>query len=183
MARVSKRDATALAALYDQFAPRLYRILLRILSDRTAAEDALIDVFLQLWSETRRLQQEPVSVAAWLTLTARTIGIERLRSERKLPNTHREKSIPLDKSTSWLPLAEEIASLDERQELLGKVVSQLPGAQRQALELLVFEGYRETEIADKLGEPLGKVKTALRASLAFLRHRLRAVLGTWAANI
>ena len=83
----------------------------------------------------------------------------------------------------WLPRQEEIALLEERWELLRKVFSQLPKAQRGALELAVFEGYTETEISEKLGEPLGRVKSELRASMRFLRHRLRAVLGIWAANI
>ncbi len=183
VARLSKRDASALADLYDQFAARLYRLLVRILADRAAAGDALHDVFLQLWSEARRLRQPPASVAAWLMLTARVTAVERLRSQRKLPIINRAKSIPLEKSASWLPSSEEIALLEERQELLRKVVNRLPDAQRRALELLVFEGYTETEIANKLGEPLGKAKSGLRAGLTFLRHRLRAVLGTWAANI
>ncbi len=79
--------------------------------------------------------------------------------------------------------AADLALLEERQELLRKVVNRLPDAQRGGLELLVFEGYTEMEIANKLGEPLGKAKSGLRAGLTFLRHRLRAVLGTWAANI
>jgi RNA polymerase sigma-70 factor, ECF subfamily len=181
--RVSKRDANALGELYDHFASRLYRILLRILADRRAAEAVLEDVFLQLWNEARRLRHEPASVAAWLTVMTRRTGVARLRGRRALPSLSQEKSIPLEKSASWLPSPEEIALLDERHELLEKVASQLPAAQRHVLELLVFEGYTEKEIAYKLGEPLGKVKTGLRAGLTFLRHRLRAVLGTWAANI
>jgi RNA polymerase sigma-70 factor (ECF subfamily) len=183
LARVAKRDANALGELYDHFASRLYRTLLRILADRRAAEAVLEDVFLRLWNEARRVRHEPVSVAAWLTVTALSTGINRLRARRALAPLRPEKSIPLEKSASWLPSPEEIALLEERHELLKKVASQLPAAQRQLLELLVFEGYTEKEIAHKLGEPLGKVKTGLRAGLTFLRHRLRAVLGTWAANI
>ncbi len=78
---------------------------------------------------------------------------------------------------------EEIAQLDERLDLLQRVVSELPKPQRQALELAVFGGFTEEEIALELGEPLGKVRTALRAAITFLRHRRRAVLGTWVANL
>ena len=86
-------------------------------------------------------------------------------------------------SLACLPQPDEIAALEERRELLKKVMKQLPAAQREALDLAVFDGYTEVEIAEKLGETLGRTKTALRAALRFLRHRLRAVLGTWAANI
>lgn len=183
LARVSKRDAKALGELYDRMAPPLYRTLRLILSDRGAAQGILEDAFLQLWNEARRLRQRPASLVAWLTLTARAAAIDRLRGERRLPRLSREKSVPLEKSISWLPAPEEIALLEERRDLLTKVLNQLPAAQRRGLELLVFEGYTEREIAQKLGEPLGKVKTGLRAGLTFLRHRLRAVLGIWAANI
>ena len=183
LARVSNRDKDALAELYDRLAPRLFRALLRILSHRRAAEEVLEGVFFQLWNEARRVRQEPASVAAWLTVTARAAAVDRLRGERKLPRPARTKSVPLEKSLSWLPSREQVALLEEREDLLKKIVSQLPPAQRQALELLVFEGYTEKEIAQKLGEPLAKVRTGLRAGLTFLRHRLHAVLGTWAANI
>jgi RNA polymerase sigma-70 factor (ECF subfamily) len=83
----------------------------------------------------------------------------------------------------WLPPPEETTRLDRRLGLLQKVLSQLPKAQRTALELAVFTGSTENEIAQELGEPLAKVKTLLRGGMTFLRHRLHAVLGTWAANI
>ncbi len=183
LARASERDASAWGELYDRFAPRLLGILGRILSDRGAAEEVLGDVFSQLWNEARRLRQGPASVGAWLAVTARATAVDRLRAQRKLPRLARAKPVPLGKSLSWLPLAEEIALIDEKHELLRKVINQLPMAQRQAVELAIFEGYTEAEIAQRLGEPLAKVRAGLRAAMRFLRHRLHAVLGTWAANI
>ena len=73
--------------------------------------------------------------------------------------------------------------MDERLDLLHRVLSELPKPQRRALELAVFGGLTEEEVAQELGEPLGKVKTAMRAAITFLRHRRRAVMGTWAANL
>jgi len=67
--------------------------------------------------------------------------------------------------------------------LLKKVMRQLPGHQIEVLSLAVFEGCSEAEIGERLGEPLGQVRTEVRAALRFLRHRLRAVLGEWTANI
>ena len=66
---------------------------------------------------------------------------------------------------------------------MNRVMKEMPQRQRETLDLTVFKGYTETEIAQKLGEPLGRVKSELRAGMRFLRHRLRAVLGTWAATI
>ena len=84
---------------------------------------------------------------------------------------------------AWLPLPKEITLIDDRLVLLHKVINQLPKPQRQALELAVFGGMCESEIAAEIGEPLGKVQRSLRAAVTFVKHRRRAVCGTWAANI
>ncbi len=181
LVRIAERDDGALGVLYDRFAPRLVALLSRILSERQAAEEVLEGVFGRLWSEARQSAGECASLAAWLVFTARTAAIDRLRAQKGL--APRGNPDALCKSRSWLPRPEQIALLEQRRELLKKVVNQLPSHQRHALELAVFEGYTETEIAQTLGEPLGKVRTELRAAMRFLRHRLRAVLGTWAANI
>jgi DNA-directed RNA polymerase specialized sigma24 family protein len=67
--------------------------------------------------------------------------------------------------------------------LLHKAIRQLPPSQRQALDLAVFRGRSESEIATEMGEPLGKAQRSLRAAVTFIKHRRRAVCGTWAANI
>ncbi len=86
-------------------------------------------------------------------------------------------------SVAWLPQPKEIDVIEERLALLHKAINQLPKPQRQALELAVFRGLRDSEIAVELGEPLGKVRSSLRAVVTYVKHRRRAVCGTWAANI
>ena len=86
-------------------------------------------------------------------------------------------------SSSWLPLPKEITLIDDRMALLHKAIRQLPPSQRQALDLAVFRGKSEVEIATEMGEPLGKAQRWLRAAVTFIKHRRRAVCGTWAANI
>jgi RNA polymerase sigma-70 factor (ECF subfamily) len=85
--------------------------------------------------------------------------------------------------SAWVPQPREITLIDDRLNLLHKVINQLPKPQREALELAVFAGLSETEIAAQTGEPLGKVQRSLRAAVTFVKHRRRAVCGTWAANI
>jgi DNA-directed RNA polymerase specialized sigma24 family protein len=82
-----------------------------------------------------------------------------------------------------MPRPEDIALVDARLGLLQRAFNQMPKPQRHALELAVFDAYTESEIAAKLGEPLGKVNAGLRAAFTFLRHRQQAVLGTWTADI
>jgi RNA polymerase sigma-70 factor (ECF subfamily) len=183
VARIARHEETALGELYDRCAPRLLGMALRILPDRSAAEQVIEDVFVRLWQEARHHPPQDASVAVGLVIAARNAAIRRRRAEHKMPPLSSAGQDSLRKSLAWLPRPEQIALLDERRELLNKVLNQLPKPQRHALELAVFEGYTEAEIAAKLGEPLGRVQAALRAGMRFLRHRLRAVLGTWAANI
>jgi RNA polymerase sigma-70 factor, ECF subfamily len=206
LAQVAKRDAQALADIYDRHAPRLLGMLTSILPARSTAEEALEQVFLRLWNQARDLEQSGPSLSAWLVMNIRQAALARLRTSRKgrlrpgaadheqppprrtgAPRSHASKPpretpfepIPL----AWIPRPNEIALVEERLDLLHKVLNQLPKAQREALDLAVFGGLTEEEIAQKLGEPLGRVKTGLRAAITFLRHRCRAVLGTWTANI
>ncbi|MFB3921770.1 MAG: RNA polymerase sigma factor [Terriglobia bacterium] len=179
----AQRDAEALGELYARFAPALLGMLQRILPDRDAAEDALDRVFLQAWKEADPPAGGRASVAARLFLTARAIAVRLRRKQLKLPALPASPGDRIDSNLSRLPNAEAVKRVDERRELLKKSLSQLPKAQRELLELAVFEGLTEEEIAAKLGEPLGKVKSGLRAGMRFIRHRLRAVTGTWAANI
>ena len=183
LARVTRRDDAALGELYDRFAPGLVGMLSRILRDRDAIERILQEVFQRLWGEARRLPNTSMSLGVWLTVFTRRLAVDRLRSEQKFPRLVAGGDERLGQCAVWLPGAPDIARLDERRDLLTKVVDQLPKQQRRALELAVFGGYTEKEIAEQLGEPLGRVKTEIRAAMTFLRHRLRAVSGTWAANI
>jgi RNA polymerase sigma-70 factor (ECF subfamily) len=95
------------------------------------------------------------------------------------PGTPRPSAFP----PAWLPQPKEIRLIDDRLVLLHKAINQLPKPQRQALELAVFGGRSELEIATEMGEPLGKAQRSLRAAVTFVKHRRRAVCGTWAANI
>lgn len=179
LAGVAMRDEAALADLYDHLAPSLLGFIVRILPDRHRAEEVLADTFVQLWKDAPRLRREGVSVTAWLLMVARADAIERVKGRRR----DRDEAAALRKSLAWLPRPEEIRLLHERRDLLRKVVRQLPKHQSAALDYVLFGGCSEADVAAKLNEPLGRVKTELRAAMQFLRHRTRAVLGSWAANI
>ena len=183
LARAAARDEIAFGELFDRAAPGVLGLLLRILPDRAIAEDVLQDVFLRVWIDARRWSKENVSVDAGIIVLARAKAVDRLRIQRQLPARVTGKTEPMLKFYSWLPRPAEIVLLDGRRDLFRKVINQLPKPQRQALELAVFDGLTEIEIAEKLGEPLAKVRSGLVAALRFIRHRLAAVMRTWAANI
>jgi RNA polymerase sigma-70 factor, ECF subfamily len=183
LARAAAHDEGAFGELYDRVAPAALGLLMRILPDRAIAEEVLQDVFLRVWIDARRWSKENVSVDAGIIVLARAKAVDRLRIQRQLPAQITGKAEPLLKFYSWLPRPAEIGLLDGRRDLFKKVINQLSKPQRQALELAVFDGLTETEIAQKLGEPLAKVRSGLLAAVRFIRHRLAAVMRTWAANI
>ena len=183
LARVARHDGEALGVLYDRFAPGLLALLRRILVERQEVEEVLQEVFLRLCNQASHLSREGIGASAWLALVARSEAVDRLRGRKGLAPQARGSHRTLRDNSAWLPRGEEIAMLEQRSELLKKVIKQLPSHQRQALDLAVFDGYTEAEIAQRLGQPLGKVRSELRAAMSFLRHRLRAVMGTWVANI
>lgn len=183
LARVAQGHEYALAELYDRYAPSLLGMLLRILADRTAAEEVLQDVFIRLANDARRLAKERVSVGAALVLQGRALALDRVHAHRRLAENSPARPELIPKSYAWLPRPEEVTLVDSRRGLFLKVINQLPKAQREMLELALFDGHTETEISLRLGEPLAKVRSGLLAGASFIRHRLAAVMRTWAANI
>ncbi len=183
VARIAEEDETALADLYARFGPNLLGMVSQMISDPRTAAAIVEETFVDLWNRAPTFPIGDSSVALWLTLAARESALrhQRLKTTTSSPNNERYRA--LIESFSWAPRPEEIARLEEKKGLLGKVLNQLPKPQREALDWVVFEGLSEGEIALRRGEPLAKVKSSLRAGLRFIRHRARAVLGTWSANI
>src|SRR5579863_104726 len=126
LARAAARDEGAFGELYDREAPGVLGLLLRILPDRTMAEEVLQDVFLRLWSDARRWTRENASVDAGIIILARAKAVDRLRIQRQLPARIMGKAEPLLKFYSWLPRPAEIHLLDGRRDLFRKVINQLP---------------------------------------------------------
>jgi RNA polymerase sigma-70 factor, ECF subfamily len=179
-------ECAALIQIYDHFAPQVLGVIRRVLADVATSELALEDVFVKLWREAPQLVRARVSVRAWLILAARAHAVDRLRRSDGAPPSSTPKHAAaslLDDSPSWMPDAQAIGRLDERRALLRKVLGQLPRAQLKSLELMVFGGRAEAELAGDLCEPLARVKSEVRAAARFLRHRRRAVVGSWTVDI
>ena len=176
-------DREAFAAIYDRLAPGILGVIERILGGSGAGEQVLEEVFAELWNVSRALAGSGTSVAAWLTFRARGAALDRLAARTPRSSRRRDSGNSLTATAAWIPDAGSIRRMERRRPLLSKVLGQLPREQFKALELIVFEGRVETEVADQLREPLAKVRAELRAAARFLRHRRRAVVGEWAVNI
>ena len=184
LARAAEADREAFLEIYDLWAPRLLGVIRRALPGADESEQVLEDLFVRLWRESPRLVASGASVAAWLMLTARAAAVERLRGgpTPKAPATQPAPPA-LAESTDWLPSPEAVALIEERRLLLHKVLGQLPAHQLAALDRVTFAGRSETEVGEDLAEPLARAQAELRAAMRFLRHRRRAVVGSWTVSI
>ncbi len=180
---IAQRDESMLAQLYDLLSPNLYALISEIVTDRDAAQDILKEVYLRLWKDAKRIQAVGGSVVVWMTLEARSRAVDWQRSHNGLRTTAHSRLQALLKIHAWVPRPADIAQIEKRRHLLEKLVHRLPKPQSDLLELAVVKGFSETEIARQVEQPPGRIEHELRAGLRFLRHRLRAVMGTWSADI
>ena len=175
LARMAQGDGDALAELYDRHARPIYSLALRILHDVRDAEDIVQEVFAQAWRQAARYSPTRGVVAAWLLTLARSRAIDRLRARRARPDAgfdNRDASHIVD---SGPPLDWQLLS-SEQAARVRTALDELPVLQRVAIELAYFEGLTHVEIADRLEEPLGTVKTRIRLALMKLREVLAGTL-------
>lgn len=155
-------DQSAMAALYDRYSSIVYSVALRVLGDTGAAEDVLQDVFMQLWRNPGLFDSSRGSLGAWLAVIARNRAIDALRKRRPESDI---KDVVISVETDLASEADRARAAEKVRSVLGS----MPASQRAALEMAYFEGLTHTEIAAKTGEPLGTIKTRIRAGLTTLR--------------
>jgi RNA polymerase sigma-70 factor (ECF subfamily) len=170
--RIAAGDRDAFSRFYDLLAPTAFGLIRRVLRDPEAAAEVLQEVFWQVWREAPQYDPARGSPEAWLVMRARTRAIDRLRSIRRRDRTF---VAPVDESVarSSDEPAENPAVVAEDRRLVQTALAQLPEPQRRVIELAFFDGLTQSEIATRLGEPLGTVKTRARLGLERLRSALR----------
>lgn len=167
---MARGDETALAAVYDRYRTILFGLILRILHDRQEAEDVLQEVFLQVWRRAADFDEERGRAFTWLVTIARSRALDRLRtaSARSRLAEQVAQSPVDDVGDAAVDVVKSEAAAVVRQAL-----ATLPEEQRRTLFLAYFEGLTQTEIAARLGDPLGTVKTRMRSGLKTLRDLMR----------
>ena len=170
--RFASGDQGAAAGLYDRHARALYSLILRIVGDEGEAEDVLQEVFVQAFRQAGRYDSSRGAVAAWLLMMARSRAIDRVRARRARVEGRTGEVTVLNDLPDSQPDASS-AMLDEEQtRLVREALAGLPLLQRMAIELAYYEGLSHTEIAERLEQPLGTVKTRIRLGLLKLRDVL-----------
>jgi RNA polymerase sigma-70 factor, ECF subfamily len=173
---IARGDQDAFGRFYDTFASTAFGLIRRVLRDPAPAEEVLQEVFWQVWQDAGQYDPRRGTPIAWLLMRAKARAIDKLRSIRRRERTF---VMPVDErvARSDHAVSENPAVVAEGRGAVTGALAHLPEAQRRVIELAFFEGLTQSEIATRLGEPLGTVKTRARLGLERLRGALRGAKG------
>ncbi len=165
-------DREAFGRFYDRYSPLVYPLVLRIVRERGDADDVLQEVFWEAWQGASAYDPARGTPEAWIVMRARTRSIDRIRSVRRRGETF---VAPVDDALAAAPAAPGGDAADRAADrgLVTGALARLPEAQREVIELAYYGGLTQTEIAERLKQPLGTVKTRIRIGL----ERLREIVG------
>jgi len=173
---VATGDQSAIATLYEATNRLIYSLILRVLGDVNSAEEVLIDVYTQVWRQASSYDANRGAPLAWMATIARSRAIDRLRSGWQ--DQRRKESLDvLGDAPANVASPEESAAISERQRLVREALNLLTPEQREVIELAYYSGLSHSEIAEKLKQPLGTVKTRTRLGMMKLREALAPLLG------
>jgi len=167
VALVARADEDALAELYDRFGRVAYGLALRIVRDPGLAEDAVQEGFLTVWRSATRFVAERAKASTWILTLIHRRAVDLVRREQP------RRAEPLDEAPRGSgDDTEEEAWLRLRRAKVQEALKRLPDKQREAVELAYYGGFTQSELADRLGEPLGTIKSRMFSGLASLRELL-----------
>lgn len=172
---IASGDQQALTALYDSTSRLIFGLVMRILANRSTAEEVLFDVYTQVWRQAARYDEKRGGPLSWMITIARTRAIDRLRSEKLTPHLD-ELTEGAGSEQALAPNPEAATALSEMQRVVRSALQTLSPEQREVIELSYFLGMSQSEIATHLRQPLGTVKTRTRLGMMKLREVLGPVL-------
>jgi RNA polymerase sigma-70 factor (ECF subfamily) len=174
--RLADGDTEALEAIYDRYGHLVFSTAMRVVRDAQLAEDLSQDIFLRLWRQPEKYVAQKGRFVSWLLAVTRNLAVDRVRAWRRRLN---HESASPDQEERELPAGEgydpvRAAQLAEQRQVVREAMGCLSPQQRQVIELAYFGGFSQREVADRLGTPLGTVKTRVRAGMMRLRKALEA---------
>jgi len=173
--RLQDRDPQALAELYDKYGRMAFSIIVRIVRDQGVAEDLTQETFLRVWNRMAGFDTEKGALGPWVLTVARNRAIDYLRS---VDGRSRQNAIELSATETPSVFVDLEANLinSDRARQLKSAFTKLNDKQRTVIELAYFEGLSQTEMAERMKQPLGTVKTWVRSALQILRAELEQVV-------
>jgi RNA polymerase sigma-70 factor (ECF subfamily) len=180
LALIAKGDRRAFGQLYDRSSPVLFALSLRVLSDREEAEDLLQEVYAEVWRKSVRYDERRGSPMAWLITLTRSRAIDRLRARASRGHgvTDSIDDAPIADTQGHDPTPFDRHADAEVRVMVMKALVELPAAQRQALELSYYESLSHSEIAERLKEPVGTIKTRIKLGMSKLKTALHSCRDT-----
>ena len=169
--KVAAGSGEALGQLHDRHSPVALGLLRRILGDPNEAEEVLQEVFLQVWRDGHRYDPERASPRGWILLIARSRALDRLRSTTAR-HRREDEMVHSEGARVIAPLGTHRLEQRERQRRIGSALERLPREQRRVIELAFYEGLTQTQMAARLGAPLGTVKSRVLLAMKKLREIL-----------
>lgn len=170
--QMARGEQDALARLYDETSSLIHGLLRRMLAHPADAEEALLDVYMKAWKNAPTYSAARGGVQPWLAMMARSIAIDRIRQRRAEPACA-ACSWPLTRDFISPVASPEEQTIDsQRRAGVQRVLSELPAAHREVLLMAFFSGFTHSELAARLGQPLGTVKSRVRVALTKLRNLL-----------
>ena len=164
---MARSDESALAELYDRVGAMAYGLAYRVLRDEALAEDAVQEAFLGLWRSAGSFIPERANASTWILTLVHRRAVDLVRREQ------RRRTEPLEGAPEPVTgSAEEAVWLRLDRERVQAALAQLPDQQREAIELAYYGGYSQSEVAERLGQPLGTIKSRMFAGLMRLRELL-----------
>ena len=166
LARVARdRERSAFAAVYDRLAPRAYGFLLKLLGNRSDADDVLQETFLQVWNQAGRFDPSRASPDGWVLMIARSRAGDRLRKRA----TAKTVGEPATEPTTTADPGEQLETADSAGRV-SAALARIPPEQGELIRLAFYDGLTHEQIARTLGLPLGTVKTRIRLGMMRLRE-------------
>ena len=165
LALLQQRDRRAVSILYDQYSAALHGVIYNIVQSQETAEDLLQETFVKIWLNFSTYDAQKGRLYTWMLNIARNLAIDKTRSAKFSIN---KKIQNIEKSVNAID-AEQFSTLEPDHIGLKQVVEQLRPEQKELIDLVYFYGFTQAEAADKLGVPLGTVKTRIRSAMGALR--------------
>jgi len=170
VALAARSEQSALAELYDRYGRTAYGLALRVLRDPALAEDAVQEAFLALWRTASRFMPERGTASTWILTLVHRRAVDLVRREER----RRADPLPEIEAADASGSADDALWLRLERERVQAALARLPGPQREAIELAYYGGFTQSELAERLGEPLGTIKSRMFTGLAHLRELLES---------